>query len=147
MSTVVEAFLSAEQEQQVVESIRLAEKETSGEIRVHLESYDSGEDVFKHAQEVFHALKMDNTKEENGVILYVAVNLKKFVIYGDAGINKLVGEDFWNSTRDSIQTQFQQGKFDQGLIDGIQEIGRVLKQHFPWDTNDENELSDEISKS
>lgn len=146
MSTVVEAFLSTDQEQRVVEAIRIAEKETSGEIRVHLESY-AGEDVFKHAQEVFHLLKMDNTKEENGVILYVAVNLKKFVIYGDAGINKLVGADFWNSTRDTIQMQFKQGKFDQGLINGIQEIGRVLKQHFPWDINDENELSDEISKS
>ena len=147
MSTIVESFLNSEQEERVVEAIRKAEKETSGEIRVHLESYNDGEDVFKHAQEVFHLLKMDNTKEENGVILYVAVNLKKFVIYGDAGINKLVGADFWNSTRDLIQAQFKQGKFDQGLIDGIQEIGRVLKQHFPWDSNDENELSDEISKT
>lgn len=147
MSAIVEAFLSTEEEQRVVEAIRLAEKETSGEIRVHLESYDADKDVFEHAQEVFHLLKMDNTKEGNGVILYVAVNLKKFVIYGDAGINKLVGADFWNSTRDSIQAQFKQGKFDQGLIDGIQEIGRVLKQYFPWDSNDENELSDEISKT
>lgn len=146
MNTVVEAFLNTEQEQGVVEAIRLAEKQTSGEIRVHLESCET-DDAYKRAQEVFHLLKMDNTKEENGVILYVAVNLKKFVVYGDAGINKLVGTDFWNSTRDLIQSQFQQGKFEQGLIDGIHEIGRVLKEHFPWDMDDENELSDEISKS
>lgn len=146
MSTAVEAFLNAEQEKQVVEAIRLAEKQTSGEIRVHLESCET-DDAYKRAQEVFHLLKMDNTKEGNGVILYVAVNLKKFVVYGDAGINKIVGDDFWNSTRDLIQAQFKQRKFDQGLIEGIQEIGRVLKEHFPWDTNDENELSDEISKS
>ena len=145
MGTVVESFLTSAQEQRVIEAIRLAEKQTSGEIRVHIESY-TGEDIFKHAQEVFHLLKMDNTKEGNGVILYVAVNLKKFVIYGDTGINKLVGADFWNSTRDLIQQQFKQGKFDQGLINGIQEIGRVLKQYFPWDSNDENELPNEISK-
>lgn len=144
MSTV-ERFLNDEGEERVVEAIRVAEKQTSGEIRVHLESYETN-DTFKRAQEVFHLLKMDNTKEENGVILYVAVNLKKFVVYGDTGINKRVGADFWNSTRDLIQEQFQQGKFDQGLIEGIHEIGRVLKQHFPWNTNDENELSDEISK-
>ena len=64
-----------------------------------------------------------------------------------SGINKLVGTDFWNSTRDLIQVQFKQGKFDQGLIDGIHEIGLVLKEHFPWNRDDKNELSDEISKS
>ena len=146
MSSRAEAFLSAEEEEKVVEAIRIAEKATSGEIRVHLESYDNKE-VYKRAQEVFHLLKMDNTKQENGVILYIAVNLKKFVIYGDRGINDIVGADFWNSTRDLIQKNFKQGKFDQGLIDGIKEIGRVLKAHFPWDVNDENELSDEISKA
>jgi len=147
MSTIVESFLNSEQEERVVEAIRKSEKETSGEIRVHLESYDNKEEVFSRAQEVFHLLKMDNTKQENGVILYIAVNLKKFVIYGDTGINKLVPDGFWDSTRDLIQTQFQKGKFDQGLIDGIEEVGRVLKQHFPWDSNDQNELSDEISTS
>ena len=146
MSSRAEAFLSVKEEEKVVEAIRIAEKATSGEIRVHLESYDNKE-VYKRAQEVFHLLKMDNTKQENGVILYIAVNLKKFVIYGDRGINDIVGADFWNSTRDLIQKNFKQGKFDQGLIDGIKEIGRVLKQHFPWDVNDENELSDEISKA
>ncbi len=146
MSSRAEAFLSVKEEEKVVEAIRIAEKATSGEIRVHLESYDNKE-VYKRAQEVFHLLKMDNTKQENGVILYIAVNLKKFVIYGDRGINDIVGADFWNSTRDLIQKNFKQGKFDQGLIDGIKEIGRVLKQHFLWDVNDENELSDEISKA
>jgi len=146
MKSKAEDFLSRKEEQRVVEAIRIAEKQTSGEIRVHLESYDNAE-VYKRAQEVFHLLKMNNTKQENGVILYVAVNLKKFVVYGDRGINEIVGADFWNSTRDLIQKNFKEGKFDQGLIDGIKEIGEVLKAHFPWDVNDENELSDEISKA
>jgi len=146
MSTATESFLSETEEHDVVEAIRFAEKQTSGEIRVHLESYNDS-DVYKRAQEVFHLLKMDNTKEENGVIVYIAVNLKKFVVYGDAGINKIVGENFWNSTRDLIQKQFKQGNFSQGLIVGIKEIGQVLKTHFPWKVNDKNELSDEISKA
>lgn len=142
----VESFLTIAEEQEVVDAIRKAERQTSGEIRVHLENYDGDKPTYNRAQEVFHLLKMDNTKAENGTILYVAVNLKKFVVYGDNGINNIVGTNFWNTTRDSIQTQFKKGNFKQGLIDGVSQIGAALKQHFPWHENDANELPDEISK-
>ncbi len=145
MASSVVSFLTVSQEQQVIDAIRIAEKQTSGEIRVHLEEYDQA-NVYERAQEVFHLLKMDNTKLENGVILYVAVNLKQFVVYGDAGIDQLVEADFWNSTRDVIQDQFKQQHFAEGLVKGIAQIGEVLKKHFPWDVDDANELSDEISK-
>ncbi|WP_010178848.1 TPM domain-containing protein [Aquimarina agarilytica] len=145
MASSVESFLTYSQEQQVIEAIRLAEKQTSGEIRVHLEDYDQS-NVYERAQEVFHLLKMDNTKLENGVILYVAVNLKQFVVYGDAGIDQLVGSDFWHSTRDVIQEHFKKQHFGKGLVLGVTQIGQALKKHFPWDVDDTNELSDEISK-
>lgn len=141
----VESFLNPNQEASVIEAIRIAEKETSGEIRVHLENADS-KNVFERAQEVFQLLKMNNTKAENGVILYVAVNLKQFVVYGDVGINKLVDANFWNNTRDIIQEQFKKQQFAEGLILGVQQIGKALKTYFPWDTNDINELPDDISK-
>jgi len=142
----VEDFLSATEEQEIVAAIRAAEKETSGEIRVHLEA-SSKTDHFNRAKEVFHYLKMDNTKAENGVLIYVAVQDKKFVIYGDRGIDQLVSNDFWNTTRDRIQDQFSLGNFKQGLIYGILEAGKQLQKHFPWHHNDTNELSDEISKA
>lgn len=145
MSTV-ESFLTAEEEQEIVNAIRTAEKQTSGEIRVHIENYTETKPVYNRAQEVFHLLKMNNTKAKNGVILYIATNQKKFVVYGDKGINDIVGSNFWNATRDSIQNQFKKGHFKQGIIDGVLQIGEALKAHFPWQTNDENELSDEISK-
>lgn len=143
--SIVEDFLSAEEEQEIVQAILEAEKNTSGEIRVHIEPH-TRLDHFDRAKEVFHLLKMDNTKEENGVLIYVAVNDRKFVIYGDGGINKVVPKDFWNTTKDTIEAQFKKGNFKQGIIDGILKAGSELKSHFPWNSNDTNELSNEVSK-
>ncbi|WP_299103409.1 TPM domain-containing protein [uncultured Winogradskyella sp.] len=142
----LEDFLSAEDEERIVEAIRNAEKNTSGEIRVHIEKHCS-KDIFEHTLEVFHYLKMDNTKQQNGVLIYVAVEDKSFMIYGDKGINTVVDADFWNSTRDIITTQFKKGNFVGGLIDGINKAGKELSTHFPWLHDDTNELENSISKN
>ncbi|SHJ93836.1 TPM domain-containing protein [Pseudozobellia thermophila] len=141
----VEDFLTAEEEQEIVQAILEAEKNTSGEIRVHIEAH-TRLDIMERAKQVFHLLKMDNTKDDNGVLIYVAVNDRKFAIYGDRGIDKVVPADFWNTTKDAIQAQFKQGNFKQGIIDGILKAGQELRTHFPWQEDDENELSNEISK-
>ncbi len=145
MDTNVESFLTEDQEKKIVEAIRLAEKQTSGEIRVHLESFN-GVDVETRTKEVFHLLKMDNTQLHNGVILYVAVNLKQFYIYGDKGIHAKVGSSFWENTRDVILEAFKKGDFATGLSKGVLQIGEALHTHFPWHKDDINELIDEISK-
>ncbi|WP_435414507.1 TPM domain-containing protein [Polaribacter aestuariivivens] len=141
----VEEFLSPAEEKEIISAIRVAEKNTSGEIRVHIEA-SSQKDHYERALEVFHLLKMDNTKDANAVLIYVAVNDKKFVIYGDKGINEVVPKNFWNTTKDIIQQNFKQGNFKQGIVDGILKAGEELQAHFPWQINDENELSNEISK-
>ena len=141
----VEAFLTKEEEQEIIAAIRIAEKNTSGEIRIHIEA-TSDKDPYERSLEVFHLLKMNNTKDENAVLIYVAVNDKKFVIYGDKGINKVVPENFWNSTKDVMQSHFKNGNFKQGIVDGILKAGEELQAHFPWQIDDENELSNEISK-
>lgn len=140
-----EDFLSAEDERTIIDAIITAEKNTSGEIRVHIEPH-THIDHFERAKEVFHLLKMDNTKEENGVLLYIAVNDKKFVIYGDRGIDRAVPKDFWEGTKVLIENRFKQGNFKQGIIDGILRTGQELQAHFPWHPNDSNELSNEVSK-
>lgn len=142
----VEDFLSAKEEEEVVEAIRMAEKATSGEIRVHIEKSHGEVDIFDRAMEVFHLLKMDNTKQENGVLIYVAVENRNFVICGDKGINDVVPNDFWESTKDAIVVQFKAGNYKQGLIDGILKAGEQLNKHFPWSQDDTNELSNTISK-
>ena len=141
----VEDFLTKEEEQQIVAAICMAEKNTSGEIRVHLEKTTSL-DPYDRALEVFHELKMDETELQNGVLIYVAVKDRNFVICGDKGINDLVTYEFWNSTRDVIVSHFKNGNFKQGLIDGITKAGEQLQKHFPYLKGDTNELSNEISK-
>ena len=141
----VEEFLTPSEEQEIVSAIRIAEKNTSGEIRVHIES-KTNLDHFKRALEVFHLLKMDTTKDANAVLLYVAVHDKKFVIYGDKGINEVVAKNFWNSTKDAIQKEFKKGNFKQGIVNGVLKAGEELQQHFPWQTDDIDELSNEISR-
>jgi len=142
---LVEEFLTKDEEQEIIEAIRIAEKNTSGEIRVHIEA-TTDKDHFERALEVFHLLKMFNTKDENGVLIYVAVKDHKFVIYGDKGINHVVDKDFWDSTKNIMQNHFKNADFKQGLVDGILKAGEELKAHFPWSIDDENELSNEISK-
>jgi uncharacterized membrane protein len=141
----VEDFLTQEEEQAIVEAIRVAEKNTSGEIRVHIEKTTSM-DAFDRAMEVFHELKMDETQLQNGVLIYLAVTDKKFVICGDKGINELVANDFWDTTKEIMKNHFKNGNFKQGLIDGILMAGEQLQKYFPWQKGDTNELSNEISK-
>ncbi len=145
MPNKVEAFLTTSEEQDVIEAIRKTELKTSGEIRIHIEKTSNG-DATNRALEVFHFLKMDNTKLQNGVLIYVAVEDKTFVIYGDKGINDVVPKDFWDTTKDTIQSHFKSGNFKQGLIDGVIKSGIQLAKYFPWKHDDNNELSNEISK-
>ncbi len=142
----VEDFLSAKEEQEIVDAIRQAERNTSGEIRVHIER-TSKISHYNRALEVFRVLKMFNTKQQNAVLIYVAVDDHKFVIYGDKGIDAVVPDDFWNATKNTMQEQFKKGNFKQGIIDGVIKAGEELKAHFPWSIGDEDELSNEISKS
>lgn len=141
----LEDFLTKAEEADIVEAIRLAEKNTSGEIRVHLEKKTSIAPL-ERAVEVFHELQMDQTQLRNGVIIYVAVNSKQFAIYGDKGINEVVPDDFWDSTKDIMLQHFKNGNNKQALVDGIEHAGEQLKKYFPDYAGNTNELSNEISK-
>ena len=141
----VEDFLTKEEEQAVVEAIRMAEKETSGEIRVHIEKTTSKR-PYDRALEVFNELGMHATELKNGVLFYFAVNDKNFVICGDKGINDVVADDFWDSTKVIMAMQFKAGNFKQGIIEGILSAGEQLQKYFPYQEGDSDELSNEISK-
>ena len=141
----IEDFLTASQEQRIIEAIKTAEKNTSGEIRVHIEK-STEKPPMERALEVFHFLEMDTTKLRNGVLLYVAVESKKFVILGDEGINNSVPKDFWKAGKEMVLSYFSKGEFAKGIELAIIEVGHKLKDFFPYQSNDTNELSDEISK-
>jgi len=133
-----------EQQKMIVEAIKQAEHNTSGEIRVHIEK-ECKIDVLDRASNVFAMLKMHKTELRNGVLFYLSVEDRKFAILGDVGINIKVPENFWDSVKDTVLEQFKQGNQTEGLIKGILMAGEKLKTHFPYQKNDVNELSDEIS--
>lgn len=144
MSTL-ETFLTPEDEQEIVAAIGTAEQNTSGEIRVHIE-HESAAPAMERAVVIFEQLKMQHTKERNGVLVYVAVGSKQFAICGDEGIDKKVPAHFWDSTKEVMLGHFRKGDYKQGLVEGILQAGEQLKKHFPHQDDDQDELSNEISK-
>lgn len=144
MSTVNQ-FLNTEDEKAVVAAIQDAEKATSGEIRVHLEN-ELTKDAMERALEVFYHLKMDATAQRNGVLIYVAVESRQFTICGDQGIHEKVTPDFWDATKEVMQRYFRNGENCKALCEGIRLAGDQLKSFFPYLANDQDELSNEISK-
>jgi len=137
-------FLSKEEEQQVVEAIQSAEHQTSGEIRVHIESVCKG-NVLDRAAWLFKSLKMHETAQRNGVLIYLSTNDRKFAIIGDAGINAVVPAGFWDDVKDLMISNFSKGNLTEGFVLGIGKVGEKLKEFFPFQKDDVNELPDEIS--
>ena len=137
-------FFSQEQKERIRLAIMDAELNTSGEIRVHIEEVCE-EDVMDRAAYVFGKLAMHKTKERNGVLFYLAFKNRKFAIVGDAGINAVVEPESWNEAKRHMLVHFGEDKFTEGLIAAIEQVSKQLKQHFPRQRNDVNELSDDIS--
>jgi uncharacterized membrane protein len=138
------SFFSKEQQAQILASVKEAELETSGEIRVHIETSLKG-DVLDRAAWLFKKLGMDKTAEHNGVLFYLAVGDRKFAIIGDSGIDAKVPAGFWDEISELLKKNFKEGKFTEGLSEGILMAGNQLKTHFPHRLDDVNELPDEIS--
>lgn len=129
---------------QITNAIRVAETNTSGEIRVHIENRCKG-DVLDRAAYLFEKLEMHKTELRNGVLFYLAVEDHKLAILGDGGINAKVADDFWESTKEVVIAKLKKGLYAEALSDGIIMAGEQLKAHFPYQDDDVNELSDEIS--
>lgn len=139
-------FFTPEEGDRIVAAIREAERNTSGEIRVHLEAKCKGETI-KAAQKTFKILGMKKTQARNGVLFFIVPERKSFVILGDEGINRVVPPHFWEDIKEVLQQNFQERQFEKGITKGVQMVGEKLKAHFPYDNKDVNELPDEISYS
>ncbi len=138
------SFFSPEEEQAIIEAIAKAELRTSGEIKLHVEAR-CWFSAISRAKKVFELLEMHRTAEKNGVLIYIATASKKFAIIGDSGINEKVGEHFWQSTKDIMQAEFKKGNFYSGAMKGIESAGEQLLHYFPYQKDDRNELSNDIS--
>lgn len=139
-----ESIFSKLQQDSIVKAIQEAELNTSGEIRLHVEPH-CNIDVVARAKQVFEELNMHQTELKNGVLFYLAYQDKKFAIIGDSGIHEKVTDAFWNEARDLMRNHFVSGNFTEGICLAIAKAGQKLKEHFPYQSNDNNELSNEIS--
>ncbi len=137
-------FFSDQEKEDITLAIKNAELDTSGEIRVHIEDKCAG-DVNDRAAYLFEKLDMHKTELRNGVLFYLAIKNRKFAILGDAGINAIVPDDFWENIRDTLLNYFRENRFAEGLIEGITMAGKQLKSRFPYQQDDVNELPDDIS--
>ncbi|MGA2957193.1 MAG: TPM domain-containing protein [Thermodesulfobacteriota bacterium] len=138
-------FFSPEEQERIIAEIRKAEGKTSGEVRVHLDCC-SREETLEKAKKIFHRLGMTRTKHRNGVLIYLATEHRKFAILGDEGIHRVVPENYWEEVVEKMQRHFKEGRFGEGICQGIREIGEKLKLHFPAEKGDRNELPDTISE-
>jgi uncharacterized membrane protein len=137
-------FLTPEQRQQIVAAIAQAELNTSGEIRVHLVARCK-RDPMDAARTCFEKLGMTATEKRNGVLFFLAYRSHTFTVLGDKGINDVVPENFWQEVVDLMSAQFREERFTEGLCEGILRAGEIMKAHFPYEADDRNELSNEIS--
>jgi uncharacterized membrane protein len=137
-------FFSPEEQELLVKAIGEAELSTSGEIRLHLENYCFGDEL-KAAKKVFARLKMYDTAERNGVLIYIAVRSRKIAIYGDEGIHQKLGDVFWQKLVERLIEQFKANNQAVSLAECIRECGKQLGLYFPRKAVDRNELSNSLS--
>lgn len=139
-------FFSKKEKEQIIHAIQTAEKDTSGEIRLHLARRIKG-DILENAKKTFEKLGMARTEAHNGVLVFMDVKSKRFAVIGDKGIHEKVPEGFWNDIVTVMVKCFREDRFADGISEGIEMIGEKLSSYFPYQQDDVNELSDDISFS
>ncbi len=138
-------FFTAEEQQQLIEAIQKAEQQTSGEVRIFVESKCRYVDALDRAQEIFFSLKMNETELRNGTLIYVAIKDKQAAVFGDEGIHQKVGQKYWEDEVKKMLSHFRNQKLADGICQGIFDLGEALKFYFPYNSGtDKNELPDEI---
>ncbi len=146
MKQSAKTFFTNDEQRAILNAIKEAELNSSGEIRVHIENNLTGE-LMDRAAFLFKQLKMHETAQRNGVLFYFAIKAKKFAIIGDIGINSIVEPDFWQCIKDEMANEFNKSRFAAGLMAGILKTGEQLKKYFPHELNDRNEIKDDLSFS
>lgn len=144
LSNKKQSFFSKEEEERVVEAIRSAEKQTSGEIKIYIEQHCKYIDPLDRAKEIFVDLEMYKTKDRNAVLLYMATKDHQLALLGDVGIYKKMGQPFWDNEVRIILSEFKQHHFIDAVCKIIGDVGEALKKKFPYQDDDKNELEDGI---
>ena len=138
-------FFSAEEQQLIIEAIRNAERRTSGEVRVFVESKCSYMDAIDRAAELFFQLEMQKTNDRNAVLVYVAMQDRQLAVFGDEGIHNKVGNEYWSTEVKKMISNFNRENYAAGISEVVKDIGTALTKNFPFNNDtDKNELPDDI---
>ena len=138
-------FFTTEEKQLITEAIQRAEKMTSGEVRVFVEGRCSYMDAIDRAAELFFNLQMQKTEDRNAVLIYIAMTDHQLAVFGDEGIHKKVGNEYWNIEVKKMISNFNRENYAKGISEVVEDIGEALTKHFPYNNNtDKNELPDDI---
>lgn len=137
-------YFTIPEQDKILAAIREAEYCTSGEVRLYIEAKCKTAVPLERAMAVFHSLKMDQTADRNAVILYIAMDSRQLAIYGDEGIHKIVGQDYWDNTIMRLTENFKGDNMTGGIVGAVKDIGIKLQKHFPYLEGDKNELPDDI---
>jgi uncharacterized membrane protein len=137
-------FLDQLDHDRIVRAIKEAEAKTSGQIRIYIQRGELDGDAFDYAQRKFRALGMEQTRERNAVLIFVAPRARKFAVIGDEGVHKKCGDDFWRELVDRMRGHFQDEHFTDALVEAIEAAAQLLARHFPKTGPSPNELPDEI---
>ena len=139
-----DGFLTDKEEKQIIEAIKQAEQRTSAEIRVHIES-NCDRDALERAARIFHELGMDQTEQQNGVLIYIASEDHKAAVYAGQGIHEQVEEGFWSDVLNVLTNHFKEGAYEEGIEAAVRKVGPKLEELYPYQRGDVNELTNEIS--
>jgi uncharacterized membrane protein len=129
-------------------AIAKSEKQHRGELRFAVEGGFDPHALLKRitprerAIEVFSQLRVWDTVENGGVLIYVQLIDRDIEIVADRGISACVSQDEWNAICARMETAFREGRFEAGALTGIDEVTALLARHFPACTADTNELPD-----
>jgi len=138
-------FFTAEEQQLIIDAIQNAERMTSGEVRVFVESKCSYMDAIDRAAELFFQLEMQKTDDRNAVLLYVAMKDRQLAVFGDEGIHEKVGNEYWNNAVQKMISNFNRENYAAGISEVVKDIGAALTKNFPFNNDtDKNELPDDI---
>lgn len=137
-------FFTPEQQHRMVQAVQQAEKNTSGEVRIFVESKCEYMDAVDRARDIFFSLKMEKTKDRNAVLLYMAIDDRQLALFADEGIYQRLGQEYWDNEAKKMINAFTKDDYTGGVCLVVEEIGQALKKEFPYQSTDKNELPDQI---
>ncbi|MGJ4747653.1 TPM domain-containing protein [Leptospira sp. SA-E8] len=147
--TLLRKYFSPKDLREITGAVANSEKTHRGELKVAVETkiplfqIFSGKTARDRALEMFSFLKVWDTEENTGILIYILLSEKKIVTLADRGIYKKIGQEKLNLISTKIGEGFRHGAPKDAILTGIKELTEELSKHFPARKKNPNEISNE----